>query len=165
MTALADVTADLPAYYAADPSAAAVLAVLVAELSRLEAAADALRVAFAPQNADDANGTLGMWERVLRVPAAAGATEVARRAGVLAALSGRNVRTGARWTATLAALVGTFTVAESGTDLTVRVPANRVADATALLARITPAHLGVTVTASGTFTLDFSALDGTDTLT
>lgn len=148
--------ADLPAYYEDEPNVEAVQDVLGRELQRVEDAAKAIRYRAFPQNADTLYRTLGMWEKLLGLAVEPpGQTTEVRQRQVAAAFRTRKSGTGLDWIANVNSIVGSTTnwthEELANYNLSVRIPyASGTASLSArqteaLIRKITPAHLTLTV--------------------
>lgn len=104
----------LPNYYGGsddpDPTVARWITSLASECDRLRGLLIALRDRTIPSKADDSAGSLGRWERAMRLPIDPGATVEQRQAALAGAFLARNAVAGVDWRASIQAALGGLTV-------------------------------------------------------
>jgi uncharacterized protein YmfQ (DUF2313 family) len=163
---------DLPPYLADDAVVQGVVDALAREQKRINDAAEAIRTTAFPGNADDSYNMLSLWETILSLPVKPPNTsDTQRRSKVLAALQGRDVSSGAAWTAAVAQAVGTGWKQQENTpgnyQLTVTLPfpagSYEGYQAATLIRQITPAHIDLLISYGTGFIIGVS-LVGTDVI-
>lgn len=157
---------DLPPFLRDDPTVQASLQVIASEYDRVQTLAEEIRRTRFPQYADDANGFLAQWERVLGLPVAPSLSVEQRRAIVLAHLRKRHASAGSDWEQAVQDALGgvPFSYTEGPEDYTIHVTipfggtSLSAARAEALLREITPAHLQIVTSYSEGFLIGISRI-------
>lgn len=158
--------AKLPPYLADDDLVQRLCEAKAREFDRLETFLNTIREKILPQNADDEYGLLGIWERVTGVPVEPENISLSlRRARVMAGLRRRTIGIGEGWAELISLLLNTEGWEHdennpSAYKMAIQIPfpstSFQAGAVEALLKKITPAHLQLTISYSDTFRVGIS---------